>query len=57
MNNKSNYKFIIPLLLAIFFAGGIYLGTQFIPKARAANSVTNVNDKFSSLLGIIESVM
>ncbi len=55
MDNKSNYKFIIPLLLAIFFAGGIYLGTQFIPKITAVNPVTNVNDKFSSLLGIIES--
>ena len=50
MDNNSNNKFLIPLLLAAFFAGGIYLGTQFIPKTTTENSVSNVSDKFSTLL-------
>jgi len=55
MENKSNKKFLIPLLLAAFFAGGIYLGTQFIPKTTTVNPVNNVSDKFSTLLNVIEA--
>ena len=55
MDNNSNNKFLIPLLVATFFAGGIYLGTQFIPKVTTVNPVSNVNNKFSTLLNVIES--
>lgn len=54
MDNNSNNKFLIPLLIAAFFAGGIYLGTQFIPKTTTENPVVTVNDKFSTLLNVIE---
>jgi len=55
MENKSNYKILIPLLVAVFFAGGIYLGTQFIPKTTVINPVRNGSDKFSTLLNVIEA--
>jgi len=55
MENKSNNKFYVPLLIALFFAGGIYLGINFIPK-ESVNTVNTVssNDKLSTILDIIE---
>lgn len=55
MENGSNNKFLIPLLLAAFFACGIYLGTLFLPQTTTVNPVVNVNDKFSTLLNVIEA--
>ena len=55
METKSNNKFLIPLLLAIFFGGGIFLGTQFLPKVNVQNQQVNIPTKFSTLLQVIEN--
>jgi len=55
METNSNKKFLTPLLLAAFFAGGIFLGTQFLPKVTYQNQNVSYTDKFSTLLRVIEN--
>ena len=54
MENKSNSKFLIPLVIAIFFAIGIYLGTQFNQKTFVENPIGDTNSKFATILQVIE---
>jgi len=54
MENNSNQKFLIPFLIALFFAGGIYLGTLFTPKISISNPTQQTESKFSTILSVIE---
>ena len=54
MENKSNSKILIPVLIALIFVAGIYLGTLFTPKQQLGYQNVNVNSKFSTILETIE---
>jgi len=54
MENKSNNKVLIPILISLIFVGGIYLGTLFTPKQQVGNQNSNINSKFSTILETIE---
>jgi carboxyl-terminal processing protease len=53
---KSNYIFLIPILLGVTLALGVWLGTMFIPTGNAVPQITSENaNKFNTILGMIEA--
>ena len=53
MNNKPNY--LLPLLLSVFLAVGMILGTKFNPKAAGGSSHSSIQQKFDQVLGYIDN--
>jgi carboxyl-terminal processing protease len=54
MESKSSSKILVPILIAIIFVAGIYLGTLFSPKQVQGHQNVSVNSKFSTILETIE---
>lgn len=54
MENKSNQKYLVPFIIAIFFAIGIYMGTLFNVKSTLTTPVQKTESKFSTILDVIE---
>ncbi len=54
MKNKSKYTFLIPLLLAVVFAVGMYIGTLFIPEINFNSNTAQTSSKYNTILELIE---
>ena len=54
MESNSNNKVIIPLVIAVFFAGGIFIGTMFTQNVNIQNPLEATNSKFETILQVIE---
>ena len=53
---QSNYVFLIPLLMGLTLAAGIWLGTMFIPTGGNSQQVIDDgSNKFNTILGMIEA--
>lgn len=53
MKNKTLYA-LVPLIATIVFAVGVLVGTHFIPQGIQQSETLVVNDKFNTILKIIE---
>lgn len=51
---SPNYIILIPLLMSLTLACGIWLGTLFIPKSLGGDPIVTNTNKFNSILEIIE---
>ena len=54
MEENSKNKFLIPLVIAMFFAVGIFIGTLFAPKIQYQSQGEETTSKFSTILDVIE---
>jgi carboxyl-terminal processing protease len=54
MKNNSKYTFLIPLIIAIVFALGIYIGTLFIPTIDFSTNTAQTSSKYNTILELIE---
>ncbi len=54
MENKSKYTFLIPLLVAVVFAVGMYIGTLFIPEINFNSNTAETSSKYNTILELIE---
>ncbi|MGV6861649.1 MAG: S41 family peptidase [Putridiphycobacter sp.] len=54
MDQKSKYTFIIPLLVAVVFAVGMYLGTLFTPQINLNSETAQTTSKYNTILELIE---
>ena len=52
--NRSNLKFLLPLLIAGVFCFGLWAGTQFMPKNGIQMSENQTDSKISTILKIID---
>lgn len=53
MDKKPNY--LLPLLLSVFLAVGMILGTKFNPKGGGNSSQSSIQQKFNQVLGYIDN--
>lgn len=54
MESNSNNKFLVPLIIAMFFAIGIFIGTLFTQKVKMQSAALESNSKLSTILQVIE---
>lgn len=54
MENNSKNKYLVPFVIACFFAVGIFIGTLFSPKIEFQSHTEETNSKFSTILDVIE---
>jgi carboxyl-terminal processing protease len=54
MKNNSKLTFLIPLIIAIVFALGIYIGTLFIPTIDFSTNTAQTSSKYNTILELIE---
>lgn len=49
-----NYTFLIPILMGVTLAIGLWLGTMFIPSGGVGSGVTETSNKYNTILQMIE---
>lgn len=54
MKNNSKLTFLIPLIIAVVFALGIYIGTLFIPSIDFSSNTAQTSSKYNTILELIE---
>lgn len=54
-NDNNKVKSYVPLIIAVFFGVGIYIGTLFTPKIQFQSNSDSMSSKFSSILDVIEN--
>jgi len=54
MKNNSKLTFLIPLIIAVIFALGIYIGTLFIPSIDFSSNTAQTSSKYNTILELIE---
>jgi carboxyl-terminal processing protease len=52
--SKTNYVYLIPILMGITLAIGVWLGTLFIPVAGGSTQIVETSNKFQTILQMIE---
>ncbi len=50
---QSNYVYLIPILMGVTLAIGVWLGTLFIPSSGSANQLVETTNKFNTILNMI----
>ena len=53
-NKQSKNAFIIPLLLAVVLAMGVWIGTQYVSQGVSSTPIAQNTNKFNSILELIE---
>jgi len=49
-----NYTFLIPILMGVTLAIGLWLGTMFIPSSASGSMITETSNKYNTVLQMIE---
>jgi len=49
-----NYTFLIPILMGVTLAIGLWLGTMFIPSSGSGSMITETSNKYNTVLQMIE---
>lgn len=49
-----NYTFLIPILMGVTLAIGLWLGTKFIPSSGSGSMITETSNKYNTVLQMIE---
>src|SRR5690606_30905137 len=52
--SKSNYVYLIPVLMGVTLALGVWLGTMFIPEHGANTEIVESTNKFNTILKMID---
>ncbi len=52
---KETNRFLIPLIIAMVFGAGLWVGTLFMPKNTVQVVETQTNSKISTILGLIDN--
>lgn len=52
--SKTNYVYLIPLLMGITLAIGVWLGTLFIPASGGSTQIVETSNKFQTILEMID---
>ena len=51
---RPNYAFLIPILMGLTLAIGLWLGTMFIPSGGGSSAITETSNKYNTVLQMIE---
>ena len=54
MKNNSKYIYIFPIIITVFFAVGMYLGTLFVPTIDFSSKTAHTTSKYNTILELIE---
>ena len=52
--SKTNYVYLIPILMGITLAIGVWLGTLFIPASGGSTQIVETSNKFQTILEMID---